>query len=405
MTGHPAVAALRVTGFRRYLAGQLPSITCSWAQVVALSWAVVERDPHALGWLVALQFTPSLLLGPWFGAIADRHDRRRLLMLAEAGLGLVALCYALASAAGVLGLPLIYVLATTWGVINALDTPARRSLVPMLVPREAAAGASGLSGTVLLLGMTTGSALGAALITTVGVTTTFAINAASFFADVVLLTTIRVGPSPRVRRAAGQIRAGLSYVWHRPELRSPLLVLAVIATLGFTVQVSVPVFAHVSLHGGASLVGAALTAVTAGSLLGALAAAARGEPGAHAVTGAAGLMAGSLAVTAIAPNVPVALTGLAGVGFAWSSLIAFVLATLQRADPAMTGRVMSLFAVLLLGGMAAGAPLTSAVITLAGPRAALAFGAGATIAVISFAHGASHLSRRRFSEVLDAPGE
>ena len=116
-------------------------------------------------------------------------------------------------------------------------------------------------------------------------------------------------------------------------------------------------------------------------------------------------MAGSLAVTAIAPNVPVALTGLAGVGFAWSSLIAFVLATLQRADPAMTGRVMSLFAVVLLGGMAAGAPLTSAVITLAGPRAALAFGAGATIAVISFAHGASHLSRHRFSEVLDAPGE
>ncbi|MCU1679620.1 MAG: major facilitator superfamily 1 [Amycolatopsis sp.] len=129
-----------------------------------------------------------------------------------------------------------------------------------------------------------------------------------------------------------------------------------IATLGFTVQVSVPVFVRISLHGGASLVGAAFTAVTAGSLLGALVAAARGEPGAHALTRAAGLMAGSLAITAFAQTVPIALAGLAGVGLAWSTFIAFVLATLQRADPAMTGRVMSLFAVLLLGGTAVGAP-------------------------------------------------
>src|SRR2546421_3732116 len=98
LAGHPAVAALRTRAFRRYLVGQLPSVTCSWAQVVALSLVVVGLAPHALGWVVALQFAPSLLLGPWFGAVADRHDRKRLLMLAEAGLGLVALSYALISA-------------------------------------------------------------------------------------------------------------------------------------------------------------------------------------------------------------------------------------------------------------------------------------------------------------------
>lgn len=402
MAGHPALAALRVPGFRRYLAGQLPSVTCSWAQVVALSWVVVERYPDALGWLVACQFAPSLLLGPWFGAMADRHDRRRLLMLAEAGLGVVAGCYALASAARILDLPLIFLLAVAWGVVNALDTPARRALVPMLVPAPAAAGASALSGTVLLVGMAAGSAVGAALSATVGVTITFAANALSFFADVALLATIRVGPSPRVRRAAGQIRDGLRHVWHTPELRAPLFALAVTATLGFTVQVSVPIFVRVSLHGGPGLVGVGLAAVTAGGLLGALAAAARGEPGPRALTRAAGLMAAALTLTSASPTTPVALVGLAGVGAAWSAFIAFVLAILQRGDPALTGRVMSLFAVILLGGTAIGAPLTATMITLVGPRAALAVSAIATVAAI--AGSRALLNRRaRIRGATDSP--
>ena len=98
--GRAAVAPLRSAPFRRYVAGQLPSVTCSWAQVVALAWVVVQIDPQSLGWVIACQFLPSLLLGPWFGAVVDRHDRRRVLMLAEAGLGLVAVGYAAAAATG-----------------------------------------------------------------------------------------------------------------------------------------------------------------------------------------------------------------------------------------------------------------------------------------------------------------
>ena len=173
-----AAAPLASAAFRRYLAGQLPSVTCSWAQVVTLSWVVVELNRQALGLVVALQFLPSLALGPWFGAIADRHDRRRLLMLAESGLGLVALGYALASASGVLTMPLICLLAAVWGIINALDTPARRALLPLLVRPDQAASASALAGAVLLLGMTGGSALGGALVAAVGATVAFAVNAA-----------------------------------------------------------------------------------------------------------------------------------------------------------------------------------------------------------------------------------
>jgi MFS family permease len=332
--------------------------------------------------------------------VTDRHDRRRLLILAESGLGLVALAYALASAAGVLTMPLICLFATVWGVINALDTPARRALVPTLVTPGRAASASALAGTVLLLGMTAGSALGGMLVATVGVTAAFAVNAASFLADVAVLHTIRPGASPVVKRAPHQVRDGLSYVWHSPVLRAPLLALAVIGTLAFAIQVSVPTLIWVSFASGPSLIGTAFTAVTAGSLAGALITAARGMPGPRTPGLAAAIMAGSMIVVAIAPTVPAVLAGLAGVGLAWSVFLGSVIAVLQSADPRMLGRVMFLFAVVLLGGTAAGGPIASSVAASMGPRAPFLLGTGAAVAAIVIT---SASRRPRLSGPIDRP--
>lgn len=387
--GRTAVAPLRSAPFRRYLVGQLPSLTGSWAQVVALSWWVVSLDPKALGWVVALQFLPSLVLGPWFGVVADRHNRRRLLMLAECGLGLVAAGYALASLTGALTLPVVYVLATVWGMINALDTPARRALVPALVPPDQAASASALTGAALLIGMAAGSALGGALVAVAGVTAAFAVNAASFLADVAVLSTIRAGSSPRVKRAPRQVREGFSYVAHTPELRVPLLTLALIATLAFTMQVSVPTLVHQSFAGGPSQLGAALTTLAAGSLAGTLVRAASGMPGPRALPAATAIMACGLAATAIAPVLPPALAGLAIVGFGWSYFLGTTIATLQSADPRMLGRVMSLFALVLLGGMSGGAPIASSLSGSLGPRAPFFAGTAAAIAALAIATGSA----------------
>jgi len=393
--GRAAVAPLRSAPFRRYLLGQLPSLTGSWAQVVALSWWVESLDPKALGWVVALQFLPSLVLGPWFGVVADRHDRRRLLILAECGLGLVAAAYALTSLTGALTLPVICVLATAWGVINALDTPARRSLVPALVPPDQAASASALTGTVLLLGMTAGSALGGALVAAAGVTAAFAVNAASFLADIAVLSTIRAGASPRVKRAPRQVREGFSYVAHTPRLRAPLVALALIATLAFTMQVSVPALVRVSFAGGPAQLGAALTALAAGSLTGTLIRAARGTPGPRALPLATAIMTCGLAATTIAPALPAALAGLATVGIGWSCFLGTAIAVLQSADPRMLGRVMSLFAVVLLGGMSAGAPVASSLSASLGPRAPFIAGTAAAIAALAVAsRGAGPASGR-----------
>lgn len=387
--GRAAVAPLRSAPFRRYLLGQLPSLTGSWAQVVALSWWVESLDPRALGWVVALQFLPSLLLGPWFGVVADRHDRRRLLILAESGLGLVAAAYALTSATGVLTLPVICVLATAWGTINALDTPARRALVPALVPPDQAASASALTGTALLIGMTAGSALGGALVAAAGITAAFGVNAVSFLADVVILSTIRPGKSLQVKRAPRQVREGISYVARTPRLRAPLLALVLIATLAFTVQVSVPTLIHQAFSGGPAHLGAALTALAAGSLTGTLVRAFRGMPGPRALPLATAIMAGGLAATAVAPGLPAALAGLATVGIGWSCFLGTTIATLQTADPRMLGRVMSLFALVLLGGTSAGAPATSLLAASLGPRAPFIAGSAAAIAALAVAVGAT----------------
>ena len=397
-----AVAPLRSTAFRRYLAGQLPSVTCSWAQVVALACVVVQIDPRALGWVVVAQFLPSLLLGPWFGALADRHDRRRLLILAEAGLGLIALAYTAAAAAGVLALPLIYTLASAWGVINALDTPARRALVPILVPNESAASASALTSTALVLGMALGTALGGTVVTVAGAAAAFAVNAASFLLDVVVLTTIRVGASPRVRRAPRQIREGIGYVWQASPLRAAMLTLAIIATFAFTVQVSVPVLAQEGFNGNPATISAFFTAVTGGSLAGTLVFAARGASKRRPLGGTSLAMAAALLVTALSPYAPVAILGLVGVGFSWAYLIGTVLAILQTSDPMLMGRVMSLFGVVLLGGTTIGGPLAAAMTAVGGCRAPFIVGAGSAVIAASWRHDGSGRQGRYLR--LNSPG-
>jgi hypothetical protein len=242
--------------------------------------------------------------------------------------------------------------------------------------------------------MTAGSALGGALAATAGITAAFAVNAASFLADVILLHTIRPSTSPLAGRAPRQVRDGLSYVWHTPALRAPLLALTVIGTLAFTMQVSVPILIRGSFGGGPSLIGTAFMVVTAGSLAGALIAAARGTPGPRTLGLAAMIMAGSMAITALAPTVPTVLAGLAGVGFAWSLILTSVIAVLQTADPRMLGRVMSLFALVLLGSNSAGGPIASSMATAIGPRAPFLVGAGAAVAAIAIATASRRAAAR-----------
>jgi MFS family permease len=402
-TRDSTVVALRSPALRRYLAGQLQSVTASWMQVVALSWVLVERHPASLGWVVALQFGPSLVLGPWFGPLIDRHDRKRILMVAEAGLGLVAAGYALAAATDRLTLPLICVLATVWGILNALDTPARQALVPALVRTDQAARAAALSGVVVLVSMTTGSALGAIVVDVAGAPLAFLVNAVSFGLDVVILSTIAVVAPQRVRRAPRQLREGFRYVWRTGRLRMPLLALAVVGSLAFTVPVSVPLLLRQEYAGDASLLGAGFTAITAGGIVGALVAAVRGAPRSHSLSRACAMMVVSLAAVAVSPGVAVVLAALVCVGLAWSLLLTSTIAALQTAEEAMMGRVMSWLAVVLVGGPAVGGPLASTVGSWAGPRAPFLLGAAAAVLAVAILMWGGQTQRAGQERVADDP--
>ena len=228
--------------------------------------------------MVALQFLPTLLLGPWCGALADRYDRRTLLMAAEAGLGLVAAGYAVAAATGRLTLPVIGVLAALVGHGQRARHPGPAGADPAARPAGRRTGRGGAHrDDACSLGMTLGAALGGLLVPAFGAAVAFGVNALSFFVDVAVLASLPIGTSTRTARAPRQVRDGLAHVWHTPELRLPLTVLAVVATTTFSYQVSVPLLVQEHLGGGAGGIGAALTAFTAASLVGTLVAAARGD--------------------------------------------------------------------------------------------------------------------------------
>ena len=282
MTGR-AAAPLGSPAFRRYLAGQLPSVTGSWAQVVALSWVIVSLDRRALGWVIALQFLPSLALGPWFGAITDRHDRRRLLIAAESGLGLVALTYALASAAGVLTMPLIYPLAAVWGRRRHRRVRRERGVVrrrrrraPHDPPRRLAPGQAGTPPgprRPVLRSAHPGPAGTAA-------------RARRDRDTRVHHPGIRAGAHPRVlRRRPITDRRGR----HRSHRGQP----------------------------GRDVINAA-----------------RGMPGPRTLGLTAAILAGSMTATATAPAAPAALAGLAGIGLGWSVFLGTVTRRLAVRRPA-----------------------------------------------------------------------
>lgn len=371
---------------RLYLVGQLPSVVCSWAQVVAVSLVAIRLDPSLLGWVVAAQFFPSLVLGPWFGVLADRHDRRWLLIFAEGGLGLVAVGYATASLLGGLDSGTLLTLAGVWGVLNALDTPARRSMVPSLMP-DAPTLTSAASTIVVLVGMTTGSALGGWLMAISRPESVFALNAVSFAADVVVLHALRrhVHRTAPVPRARGQVREGLRYVLGAPQLRLSLVSFAVIGTFAISFQVSVPLLVTDTFAGDAAAVGAALSSLALGSLVGASWMATRDE-GRPMVRSAAVVLTAGFVAAAAAPTYSVALAALAVIGAAWSVYLTGTLALLQQAAPQYLGRVMSLFAVLLIGSTTVGGPLASALVVWMGARAPFVLGIGAAavgLAVLS----------------------
>jgi len=373
--------ALSIPNYRRYLAGQSISLVGTWMQMAAQAWLVLSlsHSPTTLGAIVAAQTLPILLLCPYGGVVADRVDKRRLMIVLQSLMGLQALVLGLLAITGEIRVWQIAVLAALLGLNSAFENPARQSFMLEMVGTRSLRNAVTLNSVTVNVARTLGPAVAGLLIATVGEGVCFLINAASFVAVVLSLLTLDRGalePTPPAPRQRGQLREGLRYVRSTPALAVPLAMMALAGALAYEFQVSLPVMAREGLHAGATGFGFMTAAMGAGAVVGGLIVAAIGRTGLRPLTLAAAAFAVVMGAAALAPTLPVALVALALVGWASISFMATGNSTLQlAAEPTMRGRVMALWFVAFQGSTPIGGPIVGWVIAQTGPRAGLGLGA------------------------------
>lgn len=374
-------AALREPNFRLYFAGQSVSLVGTWAQRVAQSWLVLELTGSgtALGLVVAAQFLPVLLVGPYGGLVADRADKRRLLMVTQTALGALAAVLGVLTVTHVVTLWMVVLFAVAFGCVSAVDNPTRQTFVPEIVGRDLLRNAVSLNSVVVNAARAVGPAAAGLVIAAVGVGVCFLANAASFAAVLLALTLIRPArllPAEPVVRGPGQVQEGLRYVGDVPALWVSLAMMALIGTLAYEFQVVLPLLARSSLHGDARTYGFLTSAMGVGAVIGGLRVAARGRIGVSPVVVAAGAFAVALGAAAVVPSLGAELAALAVVGAASTTFMATSNTTLQLISaPSFRGRVMALRSVMFLGTTPIGGPIVGAISQGFGARAGLAVGA------------------------------
>ena len=388
--GRVTFASLSVPNYRRYITGQSVSLIGTWMQMTAQAWLVLSltHSSTALGAIVALQTLPVLVLAPYGGVIADRMDKRRLMVVLQSAMGLQALALGLLAVSGTVEVWQIGVLAALLGLNNAFENPSRQSFMLEMVGPEHLRNAVSLNSVMVNVARTIGPAIAGLLIATVGTGVCFLANAASFVAVVGSLTTMdrsALHPTEPARRARGQLRAGLRYVRSTRELAVPLLMMAAVGCLTYEFQVSLPVMASRGLHVGAAGYGFMTAAMGVGAVAGGLLVAARGQTGTFWLVAAAGAFAVGMTLAAAAPSLQFELPALALAGAASIAFMSTGNSTLQlTAEPSMRGRVMSLWFVAFQGSTPIGGPIVGWVIAVAGARAGLGLGA-LTCAVVTVA--------------------
>jgi MFS family permease len=378
--GRRTFSALSVSNFRRFFFGQSVSMIGTWMQTVAQSWLVytLTHSATALGFVVALQTLPILVLGPYAGVIADRVDKRKLMIVLQTFMGVQALVLGLLAVTHVVRFWEVCVLAVVLGLNNTFENPARQSFVLEMVGSDELRNAVSLNSTMVNAARAVGPAAAGILIATVGEGVCFLVNAASFAAVVYSLVSmdkLTLQPTTPTGRHKGQMREGFRYVAHEPRLGIPLVMMALVGTLAYEFQVTLPVIAKQTFHGGPATYGFLTASMGVGAVLGGLVTAARGRTGLRALTWAGGIFAVAIGFASLAPALVVEFIALGAVGWASVTFLATGNTTLQlQADPSMRGRVMALWAVAFMGTTPVGGPLIGWIIAASNARVGLGTG-------------------------------
>jgi MFS family permease len=344
-----------VRNFRLFVFGHLVSSTGTWMQQVGQDWLVLRLTdaPLPLGITLAFQFAPMLVLGAWAGLVADRLDKRRLLLATQTAMAVLALVLGLLTATGAVRLWMVYTLALLLGIATAFDMPARQAFVSEMVGPDRLANAVGLNSASFNTARVIGPAVAGLLIAVIGIAPAFFLNAVSYLAMIGALLAMdpdRLYRRAVVERGRGQIRAGIRYVWATPALRSTIVLVAVVGMLGLNYRVAVPLLARFAFDGGPGAYGALAAVMAAGSVAGALTVARRGRPTRPLLIGSVAAFGLLSFAAAVAPTLLVEAVVLFPIGAASLAFVATANSTVQLASSQeMRGRVMSLFGLVLLG--------------------------------------------------------
>lgn len=383
----PTFRSLRNPNYRLWAVGALVSNTGTWMQRVAQDWLVLtvltDNSGLAVGITTGLQFAPVLVLGPFAGAVADRLQRRRVLISTQTAMGVLAGVLGLLVVSDTAQLWHVYVLAALLGVVAAVDSPARQAFVSEMVPAEDLPNAVGLNGASFHAGRLIGPGVAGLLIHWFGTGPVFLINAASFGAVLVSLTFMRVGeliPSPQVPRGTGGVRAGLAYVRSRPDLLLIMVIVGMIGTFGLNFQITTALMARLAFHKGSGEYGLLGSIMAIGSLSGALLAARRERPTLRLVIGATVAFGVSCGIAALMPSYQLFALALIPVGLSALTLMTATNSAVQLSTaPHLRGRVMALYMTVFMGGTPLGSPIIGWIGEQFGPRWTILVGSFAAL--------------------------
>jgi MFS family permease len=393
-------AALAVPNFRRYISGQALSLIGTWVETVAQALLVLHLTGSGtvLGLTTAARYAPILLLSPYAGLLVDRYSKRRLLLVTQTGLGLVSAVLGVSVLTGNVRLWQIVVLAVLFGALSAVDNPARQAFVAEVVGGDLVRNAVTLNSTSVNVARVIGPTIAAVLVGTIGIGWCFIVNAVSFLFVIASLLSLDVRglhPAPPVSHTAGQLRAGLRYAARVPDIARPLLMMALVGTFTFEFEVSLPLLARTTFHGGATTYSWLIGALGAGAVAGGLFTARWGRTGVARLTAAALVYAVCVGLVAASPTLPTAIAACVLAGAASIVFLTTGNSTVQLAsEPSYRGRVTALWSMALVGTTPIGSPVIGALSDTAGPRYALALGALACLAaaVVGLWPGDRHAS-------------
>jgi MFS family permease len=374
-------SSLKIRNYRLYMTGQAISNIGTWMQNISLSWLVLKMTGSgtALGVVVALQFLPLLILGPWGGVITDRFPKRKMLYLTQSLFGFFALVLAILIFTNTATLPLVYGLALLVGLVNIVDNPTRQTFIPEMVGEEYLMNAISINSIQINITRVIGPTIAAIIIASLGLGACFFFNALSFAAVLFALALMRkkeLRTVPPIKKVDGQLAEGWRYIKSNPIILQTLIMVAIIGTFAYEFSVSLPLLAQFTLHGDATTFATLSAALGLGSIFGGIVTANRKNTSLSILIESAVFFGLSMLVFAFMPTLSLAILVMVIVGFFSINFLSLATVILQvESSPEMRGRVMSFWGMAYLGSTPLGGPIIGWIGQHLGPRIALTTGA------------------------------